>query len=312
VLALQRRLGNQAVVRMLRGPAAVAREAAPPSRLKTEPVADLDAGGTDAKQWRAALGGNQGITPLYSELAKLLQADALPDVKARGTGPGDINTALRPDPADLKQGLNFVRYFGPRGQTGYLVGGEFTGNLPTTREGPEPKVAIILGQGAFDPGNKAAALGVLRHEMEHAFHDRMAANWLKTWRDDAGAAKQPFAAWLENQSMSPVDRALVRERIPGGNTNTEALAHLEGFIAGFPVEAPGIAEGSHRVWENEFMKAAHEWLGSDKAVRAEFVARVKAFKARMKGERLSTLVANLKRLKTEDKDFAPLADAVLR
>ena len=111
--------------------------------------------------------------------------------------------------------------------------------------------------------------------------------------------------------MSAVDRALVRERIPGSNVNTEALAHLKGFIAGFPVEAPDTKEGSHRVYENELTAAAHEWLGSDKAVQAEFITRLKALKTRMKGERLSTLIADLKDLKTGNKAFAPLVDAVL-
>jgi hypothetical protein len=147
--------------------------------------------------------------------------------------------------------------------------------------------------------------------MEHAFHDRLAANWLKRWRGDASAAKTPFAGWLEKQSMSAVDRALVRERIVDSDVNTEALAHLEGFIAGFPVEAPDVEEGSHRVYENELKEAAHQWLGSDKAVQGEFVARLRALKARLKGERLSTLIANLKRLKAGDKAYAPLVDGVL-
>jgi hypothetical protein len=299
-------LGNQATIRLLR--ATVAREPVP-SRLKTEPVTDLYSGGTDSEHWGAQLRGGGSPVPLYAELATLLDASKVEDVA--GTAAGDINTALRPDPADLKPGLNFVARLGSRGLTGYLVDGEFTGKLPTTRSGPEPKVAIMLGPLAFDPGNKAAALGVLRHEMEHAFHDRLAANLLKRWRDDASAAKLPFAGWLEKQSMSAVDRALVRERIPGSNVNTEALAHLEGFIAGFPVEAPDVKEGAHRVYENELKEAAHQWLASDKAVQAEFISRLKALKARLKGERLSTLIAGLKKLKADEKAYAPLVDGVL-
>lgn len=49
LLALHRRLGNRAVLRMLRGPATLAREPAP-SRLETEPVTDLDAGGTGRRR----------------------------------------------------------------------------------------------------------------------------------------------------------------------------------------------------------------------------------------------------------------------
>src|SRR6478735_1498059 len=103
LLALQRGHGNQAVVRML------ARKPEP-SHLKTEPVDDIG----DTAAWGTALRGNQGVKPLYSELATLLHAEKLEDVS--GTGPNDINTAMRPDPADLKPGLNFVRNFGSRGQ----------------------------------------------------------------------------------------------------------------------------------------------------------------------------------------------------
>jgi hypothetical protein len=192
------------------------------------------------------------------------------------------------------------------------VDGEFTGKLPTTRTGSEPKVAILLGPGAFDAGNKAAALGVLRHEMEHAFHDQLAAKALKRWREDTGAEKTPFAGWLEKQNMSAVDRALIRERIPpGSKVNTEALAHLEGFIVAFPVEAKDVKEGAHRVYENELKEAARHWVASDKSVQAEFITRLKALTARLTRERLDTLVTDLKALKAGDKSYARLVDAVL-
>jgi hypothetical protein len=300
-------LGNQAMVRLLR--AAVAREPAP-SHLETQPVTDLYSGGTDSAQWAAQLRGGASVVPLYAELATRLDASRLPDVP--GTTAAAINTALRPDPAELKPGLNFVARLSSRGLTGYLVNGELTGKLPTTRTGPEPKVAIMLGPLAFDAANKAAALGVLRHEMEHAFHDRLAADLLMRWRQDAAAAKTPFAGWLERQSMSAVDRSLVRERIPGTDVGTEALGHLEGFIAGFPVEAPDVKVGAHRVYENELKPAAQHWSAADKAVQAEFVARLKALKARLKGERLTTLIADLEDLKAGDHAYARLVDAVLR
>jgi hypothetical protein len=291
-------LGNQAMIRLLRP--GLAREPAP-SRLKNDPVTDLPAG-----DYAETLRGGGSVIPLYAELAKLLDVSKLEGFS------GAINRALRPDPADLKPGLNFVARFGDRGQTGDLVDGAFTGTLPTTRTGAEPKVAILLGPGAFDAGNKAAALGVLRHEMEHAFHDQLAAKALKRWREDTGAEKTPFGGWLEKQSMSAVDRSLIRERVPPGTKiNTEALAHLEGFIAAFPVEAKDVKEAAHRVYENELKEAAHHWLFSDKAVKAEFITRLKAFKGRMKGERHDTFVAGLRDLKAGDKTYAPLVDGVL-
>src|SRR5215467_11019273 len=127
-------LGNQAMIRLLRP--ALARELAP-SRLKTEPVTELPEG-----DYAETLRGGGSVIPLYAELAKLLDVSKLEGFS------GEINRALRPDPAELKPGLNFVARLGDRGQTGYLVDGEFTGKLPTTRTGSEPKVAILLGPGA--------------------------------------------------------------------------------------------------------------------------------------------------------------------
>ena len=112
--------------------------------------------------------------------------------------------------------------------------------------------------------------------------------------------------------MSAIDRALIARADPSGSkVDTEALAHLEGFIAGFPVEAKDVKEGAHRVYENELKEAARQWVASDKAVQAEFITRLKALKARLTGERLDTLVADLKDLKAGDKSYAPLVDAVL-
>jgi hypothetical protein len=276
LLALQRGVGNQAVVRMVL-----------------------------AREWAEDVRSGDKLVELYRELAGLVDAGRLEDVK------GEINTALRPAAAELKPGLNFVARLPSRGQTGYLIGNELTIKLPTERSGPEPKVAVMLGPLAFDPGNKAAAIGVLRHELEHAFHDRLAANLLKRWREDAGAEKTPFAAWLGKQSISASDRELVDERVAAGKTDTEALAHLEGFIAGFAVEAPDVSEGAHPVYENELVDAAAYWASSDKAVKAEFIARLKAFKGRLKGERLTALTADLKKLKAADKAYAALVDGVL-
>jgi hypothetical protein len=276
LLALQRGAGNQAVVRMVL-----------------------------ARDWAGDVRAGDKTVELYREIAGLVDAGRLEDVG------GDVNTALRPEGGALKPGLNFVSRLGSRGLTGYIVGTELTGRLPTDRSGPKPKVAVMLGPLAFDPGNKAAAIGVLRHELEHGLHDRLAANLLERWRGDAAAEKTPFAAWLEKQSLSAVELALVRERLPGGNVNTEALAHLEGFMAGFAVEAPDVKEGSHRVYENELKQAAPYWASAEKAVQSEFVARLKAFKGRLKGERLTTLTADLKDLKAADKAYAALVDGVL-
>jgi hypothetical protein len=301
LLALQRRIGNQAVGRML------ARKPEP-SRLGAEPVTDLYGGGTSADEWADQVRGHEHYLALYSELAGLAHATAIEDVK--GTAKSDINAALRPAGDELKPGLNFAARMSDRGQTGYLYDGRFDAKLPTKRDGPLPTVAIVLSPGAFEPRNKASTLAVLRHEMEHAFHDRMALGWLKRWRDDEKAAKQAFALWVGKQSMAAADLALVRERVDGSNVNTEALAHLEGFIAGFPLEAADASAGPHAVYD-ELEVGADGWIGSDAAVQAEFSARLKALKGRLKGERLTAFAGALKQLKAHDARLAKLVDPLL-
>jgi hypothetical protein len=308
VHVLQRRLGNRAVQRMLRAGGVLARDGSPPpTRLGIEPVTELH-GDTSAEAWATDVRGRERFLALYAELATLLHATAIEDVT--GTRPSDINTALRPSGEELKPGLNFVARLSDRGQTGYLYDGRFDAKLPARRDGPLPTVAILLGPAAFDPRNKASTLGVLRHELEHASHNRLALAWLKRWRDDGRAAKQSFVGWLKKQNMSAADRALVRERVDGTRINTEALGNLEAFIAGFPLEAPDVSEGAHPVYD-ELEDAADYWLSCDAAVQQEISARLKALLARLKGERRRALGTALRRLKEHDKRLAAFVDPLI-
>jgi hypothetical protein len=300
MLALQQTVGNQAVVRML------AREQAP-SHVGIEPVTDI--GGKKGEEvWAAELAANKGVKHLYSELATLLHATKIDHVK--GTSPDDINGALRADAGELKPGLNFAARMGGRGLGGYLYDGKFTSDLPpVTRKGALPTVAVVLGRGAFEGNSKASTLGVLRHELEHAFHNEMALKAITAWRNDSSkAGKLGFSAWLEKADMAATDKALVRERVSGSNTNTEALSNLEGFIAAFPLETPGF-EGGHAAYV-ELEDAAGYWLGADAAVQKEFVARIKALRGRLKDT--TGLDAALRKLKAGNKAYAPIADGALK
>ena len=133
---------------------------------------------------------------------------------------------------------------------------------------------------------------MLRHELEHAVHNRMAIGWLTRWRDDAKAAKAKtsFTTWLDKQEMSPVDRALVKERVSGGMSSTETLANLEGFMAAFRLEGPGVALADNPATE-ELNDAADYWLSADKAVQQELLTRLRAFAAGLTGERRDTFRA---------------------
>jgi hypothetical protein len=298
LLALQRTAGNQAVVRML------LRDTTP-AHVGIEPVTDI--GGEKGEQaWKDELDANTGVKRMYSELATLLHATALQHVK--GTKEEDINGALRPTASELKPGLNFAARMGARGNCGYLYDDAFTSTLRVTREGPLPPVAIVLGPAAFVGASKASTLGVLRHELEHAFHNEMALHCMKAWRADAKAAKQPFLAWLEHQSMAAADKDLVRERAKGSNTNTEALGNLEGFMQILPLESEAGAKSSRSAY-GELEDAAGYWLGADAGVQKEFIARLKATRKRLKDT--TTFDAAMKRLKAANKAYAPIADGAL-
>ena len=303
LLALQRRIGNQAVQRLI-----LARDGKTPSRLGVQPPAQLY-GGSGAEKWGEDVRSTEHYLDLFSELATLLQATAIEDIKS--TAAADINTARRPEGTELKPGLNFVGGLGDRGQTGYLYDGTFNMKLPALREGPLPAVAVCLGPKSFDPSNKASTLGVLRHELEHAFHNRLALNWLKTWRADGKAAKQTFAGWLEKQTMAPADRALVKERIDGTRINTEALGNLEGFITAFPFATAETEKGPHATYF-ELEDAAEYWVNCDKAVQQEVIARLKSLRARLTTDQQTAFDAAMKKLRAANKAYVPLADAVAK
>ncbi len=308
LLLLQRGLGNQAVQRLLNRGATLARKQPPaPSRTPIAPVTHLY-GVTDAEQWAAHLNEGTGVKQLYAEIAWLLNATVIEDVA--GTTPEHINAVMRPTAGDLCPGLNYVARLATPGQCGYLYGGTFSAKLPAERDGPLPSVAILLGPNAFVATNKARTVAVLRHELEHAAHNQMALRWLKRWRADTRAAKQPFRAWLRTQSIAAADLALIRERLDNTKVNTEALAHLEGYIAGFPLESAAAAKSSRAAF-GELAEAADHWRNAEPAVQQEFSARLREFKARLKGDRLAAFLADLRRLKTEDDKLAALADPLL-
>jgi hypothetical protein len=299
LLALQRAAGNQAVVRMLMRDTT-------PAHVGIEPVTDIG-GAKGEEAWQDELKANTGVKRMYSELATLLHATALQHVK--GTKEEDINGALRPKADELKPGLNFAARMDARGNCGYLYDDEFTSTLRVTREGPLPPVAVVLGPAAFLGSSKASTLGVLRHELEHAFHNEMALHCVKAWRADAKAAKQPFLAWLEQANVAAADKALVRERARGSNTNTEALSNLEGFMAIFPLESEAGRKSSRSAY-SELLDAAGYWLGADAAVQKEFIARLKALRARTKDT--TGFDAAMKQLKAENKAYAPIADGAVK
>jgi hypothetical protein len=303
VLSLQRTAGNQLVTRMLQTSLTLARDDPHSTRFGGAPVTKLDSTG-----WHDAAKEGPQI-PLYAELATLLQADKLEDVK--GTDEKSINGARHPVYGELKPGLNYVGKLPDRGQTGFLYDGKFDSTLPVSRTGRLPDgVAIVLGSLAFEPDNKASTLGVLRHELEHGVHNRLSIDWLKRWRADAKAEKLSFTSWLDKQKMAASDRAIVKERVSGAKPGTEALGNAEGFIAGFPLEPAGIGEGDHPLID-ELEDTAGYWLKADQAIRDETVKRLAELAAKLSGERRTTFRSALTALKAKDKALAKFADPLL-
>jgi hypothetical protein len=295
LLSLQRGLGNQALGRMLQ----VARKEPGPTVFGGKSVPKL---GDDG--WADAVRASKYFE-LIEELAGLLDAQAVADVKATG---GKVHGGRRIASGELQPGLNFVRNFGSRGRTYYLHDGKADTLLPDSPDGDEPQVAIVFSELAFDPDNKAYTLGVVRHELEHAVHYRMAADLLKAWR--GGPKKQPFRAWLKTQPVNASDRALVYERLAGSTPGTEALANLEGFMAAFSVEHPGV-ELADRPALEELGDVASYYANAPTDVRTEVRARITAYAAGLKGERRDTFIAKLKALRAQYPGIAELADPIL-
>ena len=192
--------------------------------------------------------------PLIDRLraaAKAANAKLIEDVEE------DPDTeALKIHDGSKKDGLNFFAALrGNRtnpvgGETGFVdeAGTYHNPALPHVRAGGLPKVAMILGEDAFQWGapqaggsmpnkrDKFYTLGVMRHEMMHGVHGRVAAEWLLKWRDEL--TRDDFVTWLNKQlgkQLSALEHELVLTGVPPLTTGpTEVLAFTEGFVTALP------------------------------------------------------------------------------
>jgi hypothetical protein len=231
-------------------------------------------GGMDEKTWTATVadakaalaeGRHEDATALYKklyqDLAGAAGADALRDVGKSLS----INVAKSKD-TGFAPGLNLV--LGSGGATGGTTAfiddsGNFGVPLPTGK-GAAPHIAIRLWSSSFD-GERAVALGVLRHEMLHAHHHEQTL--------DARAKK--------TRKLSAVDKILTAEIAAGGSANTEVLAYVEGFMTMFHlldpppkdpihpayVELLGVLE-TRRIWP---------WKSAQPAIRDEALGRLREY-----------------------------------
>ena len=276
VLRLQRSIGNRRTCALLRTVRAA--HPTPMSQRRGEFPQITKAhhpGGLSAEEWsdtvkaaRAALAaGRQDeavrlYTTLYRDLALTAGAVKLRDV-ANGA---PINLAKTKDEG-FAPGLNLVLGSGGSkgGSTGFVdAAGRFGVEFGAAVKAGTPHIAIRLFGSTFSE-EKAATLGVLRHEMLHARHREQAIDSL------GGPKGQPRTAY---------DKAVVREIKLGGAANTELLAYAEGFMTAFHLMDPppgpkdpvfvdllGMLETSR----------LDPWRSADEAVRDEVLGRLREY-----------------------------------
>ena len=266
----------------------------------TDVIQDLS-GSMSEKDWeakkRAAIeardNGDSGkanamYLELYSEIARLAQADRLGD--GFGTQVQDINIAKTDN--DLKPGLNFSLAFSAHsGKTSYIdeQGSNHEAKLPITLSGL-PGIAVVLGPNAFTM-NKAAALATLRHEMMHAEIDRLAINQLKRWQDQnkgkvkANEAESKFDQWLDSRkkSISPLEFDLTKDKAKGRTGSSELLSYVEGFMTIFHLERVPKEDEISKV-ENtssrallDLKTAGDYWTGANESVQSEVLGRIQQY-----------------------------------
>jgi hypothetical protein len=275
VQQLQRALGNRGMRALLRDV-----KAAHPTKMDKrrgefpQLTRAFPAGGMDDKTWRdtvadakAALTAGRKedaialYTKLYQDLAAAAGAAALRDVGKSLS----INVA-KADDTGYAPGLNLVLGSGGAtgGSTAFVdAGGKFGATL-SAGKGAKPHIAIRLWSSSLGP-DRAAALGVLRHEMLHAHHHEQAL--------DALAKK--------GHKPSGVDKVLVDEITAGGSANTEVLAYAEGFMTMFHLLDPPPKDPRHPIYVELLgvleTKRIWPWKSADPAVRDEALGRLREY-----------------------------------
>jgi hypothetical protein len=183
-------------------------------------------------QWAAATDMKR-----YEDIVPIAQAGWVKEI----SGSKSINDAKDPK-ADVKPGLNYSANLTVTAETGYIdaKGVYHNPDLPIDASGPLPRIATILGPGAFR--DKAHAVATLRHEMRHAAIEQVAVGWLLKWREERSG--KDFPGWLSAQhdkkKISDADYDMISTGLPGvGLAATETPAYIEGMLAALPFLPPG-------------------------------------------------------------------------
>lgn len=177
-------------------------------------------------------------------------------------------------------GLNYDGLLAVDGETGFIDStNKYTGAfIPTDRLALPPSLALVLGKPSLHVGTtdfpKEAAVGTLRHEMQHVQQAAYAIGWLVKWQDDLTALN--FESWLTTQKLSPVDRLIVGGYINNDLATIETLGWTEGLVTTIPFLPTAIDVSLLKVKE-QWPAALRELRGAGDKYTALSKADVKLF-----------------------------------
>jgi hypothetical protein len=146
----------------------------------------------------------------------------------------------------------------------------------------EPYLALTPSAVAEDPLH---TLSVLLHEEAHLAHSRRTVQLFERWSESPGLS---FKNWVQNEvaqrRVSPVDAALaleLSEKPPTGwFFNTELLAELEGFTAGYHTVSPQ----NRSLFLDRIPTMGTRWGHSASEVQELAIKKLRYYYQRMLGE----------------------------
>jgi hypothetical protein len=145
--------------------------------------------------------------------------------------------------------------------------------LPTDRTSAAPTSTLTIGPAAFENRSEAQLVGTAVHESTHVSHAEQGLQWRERWR--AANTRASFPVWLRGQmrrgrlNQEQFDLVIDQTR-RGDKPNTEAVSHLNGFMAGYhnmPINRT-IARFE------QLNKVPPYWGGVTPTVKASFTTRL--------------------------------------
>ncbi|MFT3840622.1 MAG: hypothetical protein QM723_26775 [Myxococcaceae bacterium] len=111
---------------------------------------------------------------------------------------------------------------------------------PTIVDGKPRMPSLLLEAKAFG-ADPAQPQKVLFHEGTHVEHDKRFAQLWDQYKGDPsskGPKGKSFSDWIDKQKLDPAEKQLMKDLSTGSTKDTEALAHVESFIASYNKWSP--------------------------------------------------------------------------